>query len=115
MEESLFAFAYSVSFLDPESSLRRPPTRCGKRAEATYFPGSPGSETGLWSPNIPEVLGTSGTEACRPEGKPEGCCWSAESWSGRVSVGTGTEDASLDLFRADSGLCGDGGERLVHS
>lgn len=70
---SLFSFAYSVSFLDPESSLREDlQSRHSVQREA-YFPGSPGSETGLWSPNIPELLGTSGREACRPEGNLDGC------------------------------------------
>lgn len=112
-------FAYSVSFLDPESSLRGPPCRGGP-----YFPGSPGSEMGLWSPDGPEVLGTSGREAGRPEGSPGGgrgcCCCSAEAGlfsagasgfcSGGVCVCRRTEDASLGLFRADSGPWGGGGQ-----
>lgn len=106
------SFAYSVSFLDPESSFERRP--------AVYFPGSPGSETGLWSPNIPELLGTSGREACLPEGNLGGCCCSRESAlllcvclcsvcvaakfpSGRVSVWRRTGEVSLELFWAFSG------------
>lgn len=123
---SLFSFAYSVSFLDPESSLREDRPSCRGVQREAYFPGSPGSETGLWSPNIPELLGTSGREACRPEGNLGGCWWcrSRESAlfcvclcsvsvslssspanvpSGRVSVCRRTGEVSLDLFWAFSG------------
>lgn len=133
MEESLqfvffFSFAYSVSFLDPESSLREDLQSTSKGFGEAYFPGSPGSETGLWSPNIPELLGTSGSEACRPDGNLGGCWWccccSTESAlfcvcfcsvsvslssspakfpSGRVSVRRRTGEVSLDLFGAFSG------------
>lgn len=118
-------------FLGPESSLRdpSPPVSVGSvcEEEKAYFPGSPGSETGLWSPNIPELLGASGSEACRPEGNLGGClcCCSTESAVcrcsvcsspssspaklslGRVSVWTRTGEGSLDVFGACSepGLC----------
>lgn len=59
---SFFSFAYSVWCVDPESSLER------RAPLAGYFPGSPGSETGLWSPDGPELSGTSGRDACRLEG-----------------------------------------------
>lgn len=133
MEESLqFVFLCIFSlFLGPESSLRgpSPPVSVGSvcEDEKAYFPGSPGSETGLWSPNIPELLGASGSEACRPEGNLGGClcCCSTESAvslcsvcsspssspaklsSGRVSLWTRTGEGSLDVFGACSepGLC----------
>lgn len=120
-----FSFAYSVSFLDPESSLREDLQSTWKGRGEAYCPGSPGSETGLWSPNIPELLGTSGSEACRPDGNLGGsgwcCCCSTESAlcfcsvsvslssssakfpSGRVSVRRRTGEVSLDLFGVFSG------------
>lgn len=95
---------------------------CRKRAAEDYFPGSPGSDTGLWSPNMPELQGTSGRETCRPECNLNGCCCSAESGlcprsvgeslssspvgfsSGSVSVWCRTAHVSLDWFGAFSGL-----------
>lgn len=134
MEESLqFVFLCIFSlFLRPWVELERRPSVRGEGWWETYFPGSPGSETGLWSPNIPELLGTSGREACRPDGNRGGgccccccCCWgSTESTlfcacvrsvslsfsrcpakfpSGSVSVQRRTAEVSLDLFWAFSG------------
>lgn len=133
MEESLqFVFLCIFSlFLRPWVKLERRPSVNVEACGEAYFPGSPGSETGLWSPNIPELLGTSGREACRPDGNLGGCCCCWWWWwccsrefalfcvclcsvsvspssspakfpSGRVSVWRRTGEVSLDLFWAFS-------------
>lgn len=62
----------TVSFLCIFSLFLRPWVVRERRA-SVYSWGSPGSDSGLWSPNIPELLGTSGSEAWRPDGSSAVC------------------------------------------